>query len=111
MPLFPSDNLLTTLGVQPIQAAISAPDEDRPGAPHVALISYGLWQRRFGVGAPDVELGRLIRLDNEDYQIIGILPEAGSCTPVVCRSTGLGTSSNNTCRLNNWNHTKTTSWM
>ena len=69
---FPSGNLLTTLGVQPIQGRNFRPDEDRPGAPHVALISYGLWQRRFG-GAPDV-LGRPIRLDNEDYQIIGILP-------------------------------------
>ena len=69
---FLSDNLLTTLGVQPIQGRNFRADEDRPGAPHVALISYGLWQRRFG-GSPDV-LGRPIRLDNESYQIIGILP-------------------------------------
>jgi predicted permease len=69
---FPSDNLLTTYGVQPILGRNFRPDEDRPGAPHVALISYGLWQRRFA-GAPDV-LGRPIRLDNEDYQIIGVLP-------------------------------------
>src|SRR6266849_1498780 len=69
---FPSDNLLPTYGVQPILGRNFRPDEDRPGAPHVALISYGLWQRRFA-GSPDV-LGRPIRLDNEDYQIIGILP-------------------------------------
>ena len=69
---FPSDNLLTTYGVQPILGRNFRPDEDRPGAPHVALISYGLWQRHYG-GSPDV-LGRPIRLDNEDYQIIGIMP-------------------------------------
>jgi len=69
---FPSDNLLPTYGVQPILGRNFRPDEDRPGAPHVALISYGLWQRRFA-GSPEV-LGHAIRLDNEDYQIIGILP-------------------------------------
>ena len=69
---FPSDNLLTTYGVRPILGRNFRPDEDRPGAPHVALISYGLWQRRFA-GSPEV-LGRPVRLDNEDYQIIGVLP-------------------------------------
>jgi len=69
---FISDNLLTALGVRPMLGRNFRQDEDRPGGPHVALISYGLWQRRFG-GSPDV-LGRPIRLDSEDYQIIGILP-------------------------------------
>ena len=70
---FPSDNLLPTYGVQPILGRNFRPDEDRPGAAHVALISYGLWQRRFA-GTPDI-LGHPIRLDNEDYQIIGVLPQ------------------------------------
>jgi putative ABC transport system permease protein len=69
---FISDNLLTTLDVQPIEGRNFRPGEDRHGGPRVALISYGLWQRRFA-GSTDV-LGRLIRLDSEDYQIIGILP-------------------------------------
>ena len=69
---FPSDNLLPALGVQPILGRNFRRDEDRSGAPHVVLISYGLWQRRFG-GSPDV-LDRKIELDSEDYQIIGVLP-------------------------------------
>jgi predicted permease len=67
-----SDNLLTTLGVRPMLGRNFRRDEDRHGAARVALISYGLWQRRFA-GSPDV-LGRQIRLDSEDYQIVGILP-------------------------------------
>jgi putative ABC transport system permease protein len=66
-----SDNLLTTLGVRPMLGRNFRRDEDRHGAPRVALISYGLWQRRFA-GSPDA-LGRQIRLDSEDYQIVGIL--------------------------------------
>ena len=69
---FISDNLLTALGVQPMLGRNFRRDEDRHGAPHVVLISYGLWQRRFA-GSPDV-LGRQIRLDSENYQIVGILP-------------------------------------
>ena len=69
---FLSDNLLPALGVQPILGRNFRRDEDRHGAPRVALISYGLWQRRFA-GSPDV-IRSQIKLDNEDYQIIGILP-------------------------------------
>src|SRR6202165_879512 len=49
---FLSDNLLPTYGVQPILGRNFRADEDRPGAPHVALISYGLWQRTLA-GAPE----------------------------------------------------------
>jgi hypothetical protein len=69
---FISDNLLTTLGVQPMLGRNFRRDEDRPEAPHVTMISYGLWLRRFA-GSSDV-LGRPIRLDSKDYQIVGILP-------------------------------------
>jgi len=48
------------------------PDEDRPGGAPSVVISYGLWQRRFG-GAPDV-LGKSIDLDSRPYTLIGVLP-------------------------------------
>jgi putative ABC transport system permease protein len=63
---------LRTLGVAPkIGRDISA-DEDRPGAPHVVLVSDGLWRRRFSAD-PGV-LGRAIALDGNLYTVAGILP-------------------------------------
>jgi putative ABC transport system permease protein len=67
-----SGNLFWTLGVAPVVGRIFRPDEDRVGAPHVAVISHSLWQRRFG-GNRDVVTKR-IRLDSEDFEIIGVMP-------------------------------------
>ncbi len=60
------------LSVQPALGRGFREEEDRPGAAQVAVISYGLWQERFG-GAPDV-LGRAIELDAKLYQIVGVMP-------------------------------------
>jgi putative ABC transport system permease protein len=46
-------------------------DEDRPGGPHVAVISYGLWQSRFG-GKRDV-VGKTIELGGEPFVVTGVL--------------------------------------
>jgi putative ABC transport system permease protein len=63
---------LHTLGVSPqIGRDISA-DEDRPGSPHVVLLSDGLWRRRFSAD-PGVT-GRAITLDGNLYTIAGVLP-------------------------------------
>lgn len=64
--------LFKTLGVQPEIGRAFASSDDRLGSARVAIISYGLWQRRFG-GSSDV-LQRRIRLDGVDYDIIGITP-------------------------------------
>jgi len=69
-------NLFPTLGVQPFLGRNFRADDDRPGAARVAVISHGLWQRRFG-GAPDI-LQRTIRLNDEIYQIIGVMPRGFS---------------------------------
>jgi len=47
-------------------------NDDRHGAPPVALISYGLWPRRFG-GNPSI-LNRPITLDGHSYTVVGVLP-------------------------------------
>jgi len=65
-------SLLPTLGVQPVRGRNFASEETTKGRDHVALITYGLWQRQFGGG--DDTTGKSLRLDNVDYQIIGILP-------------------------------------
>ncbi len=65
-------SLLPTLQVQPIRGRNFLADETVKGRDRVALITYGLWQRQFG-GSEDTA-GKSLRLDNVDYQIVGILP-------------------------------------
>ena len=64
--------LLPLLGVDARLGRTFNADEDRAGGTPVALLSYGLWQRRFG-GSPEV-LGKPITLDAQPYTVIGILP-------------------------------------
>jgi putative ABC transport system permease protein len=47
------------------------PDEDRPGGDRVAVLSHGLWTRRFG-GDPSV-IGKTISLSGDPYTVIGII--------------------------------------
>lgn len=63
---------LNVLGVQPLRGRFLSPEEDRPGAPRVAVLSYAAWQKYFG-GAADL-LGRAILLDGEPFTVIGIMP-------------------------------------
>ena len=64
-------NFWSVLGVRPMLGRVFTEDEDNKGV-RVVLISYGLWQRRFG-GAADV-IGRGISLDDERYEVIGVMP-------------------------------------
>jgi len=66
-------NLFQVLGVQPEVGRVFTPDEDRPGAPHVALMSHELWVRRFGANRDIV--GREILLNNEKHTVVGVLPQ------------------------------------
>jgi putative ABC transport system permease protein len=63
---------LRTLGIAPQVGHDISPEEDRPGGPHVALISDSLWRRRFS-SHPDV-VGRALTLDGNLYTVIGVLP-------------------------------------
>jgi putative ABC transport system permease protein len=65
-------NLPDLLGVRPERGRTFAAAEDKPGAPAVALISHGLWERRFS-SSPGV-LGQGITLDNQSYSIVGVMP-------------------------------------
>jgi predicted permease len=66
-----SRNYFRLFGASPILGRTFAAEEDRPGGTRVALMSYGLWQRRFG-GAPAL-LGNTITLGGVPYTVIGIL--------------------------------------
>lgn len=65
-------SLFSTLQVQPLYGRTFRPEEDKPGADKAVLLSYSLWQRRFGGDRAIV--GRKIRLDRESAQVIGIMP-------------------------------------
>jgi len=65
-------DFLPTLGIGLVRGRNFLPEEDVPNAPHVALISYGLWSSRFGK-AEDV-LGKTISIDGDMNRIIGVLP-------------------------------------
>jgi putative ABC transport system permease protein len=67
-----STSLLPTLGVQPLYGRNLTAEEDREGGEKVALLSHGLWQRQFG--ADQEVVGRPIKLDEQTYTIIGVLP-------------------------------------
>jgi putative ABC transport system permease protein len=61
-----------TLGVKPAMGRAFLPMEEEPGNMQVALLSYGLWQRRFG-GEASV-INRLVTLDGKSYTVIGVMP-------------------------------------
>jgi putative ABC transport system permease protein len=65
--------LFRVLGVQPIVGRAFSDEEDRPGRNFVALLSYSLWQRRFG-GDPAI-VGKSIRLRNQVYTVNGVMPQ------------------------------------
>ena len=69
-----SPALMPVLGVGPVAGRGFGEDEEKPGAPAVAMIGEGLWARRFGRD-PSV-VGRTIRLNGKDFTIVGVTPEA-----------------------------------
>jgi len=65
-------NVFPILGVRLDRGRGFSADEDRPGGPMVAVLSYQLWERRFG-GDPSV-VGRKIQVSGKDRLIVGVLP-------------------------------------
>jgi putative ABC transport system permease protein len=65
-------NTMSLLAVEPALGRAFLPDEDRPGAPPVAILSHGLWQRRYA-GDRGI-IGQTIKLDEVPHNVIGIMP-------------------------------------
>lgn len=65
---------LQVLGVSPALGRDFTPEEERFGGPEAVLISYRLWQRRFG-GDPSV-LRKTLRLEKHSLPIVGVMPAA-----------------------------------
>jgi putative ABC transport system permease protein len=67
-----SASFLDVLGVQPLLGRNFRPDEELPNRNNVVLMSYGLWQSRFG-GSPAV-IGQSVTLAGFPFTVIGVLP-------------------------------------
>ena len=64
--------LFQVLGVEPLLGRGLTPDDARPGSPNVAVLSHGIWQRRFG-GDPQV-VGKPITINGASVTVVGVLP-------------------------------------
>jgi predicted permease len=83
-----SSELFSILGVTLLQGRAFLPEEDRPGAAPVIIISYGLWQRRYG-GSP-AAIGMPLVFEGKPYTVVGIAPAAFQLSGEVDVFTPLG---------------------
>src|SRR5882672_10582456 len=67
-----SANFFSVLGVEPVIGRTFQPGEDKPGAPRVVVLTYGMWQRRFG-GDKGI-IGESLTINGDPYTVIGVLP-------------------------------------
>jgi putative ABC transport system permease protein len=65
-------NFFDVFGVKPLVGRDFAPDDEKPGAPAVLLLSYEYWLRSFG-GDPTV-VGKVFRMNDKPHTVIGVLP-------------------------------------
>jgi putative ABC transport system permease protein len=66
-------NLFPTLGVNPIHGRQFLPEEQKQGNNRSVILSYGLWQRRFG--ADPAIVNQTIMLNGYGYLVVGIMPK------------------------------------
>src|SRR5713226_9316039 len=71
-----SSNLLPMLGVQAATGRLFLPEEDLPGHAATAVITYGIWARRYG-SVPGM-IGKSITINGVRYEVAGILPKSFS---------------------------------
>lgn len=72
MALTASWNMFQLLGVKPALGRFFDANDDRPEANGAAVLSWGLWKRRYG-GDRGI-IGQTIQLDAKPYTVIGVLP-------------------------------------
>ncbi|HKW74455.1 MAG TPA: ABC transporter permease [Terriglobales bacterium] len=67
-----SADVFPLLGVRMARGRAFLPEEDRAGAPPVAILGYGVWQRLFG--GDENAVGKSVNFDQKSYTIVGIAP-------------------------------------
>jgi predicted permease len=68
-----TDGTLPLLGIPPMLGRSFTHQDDSPGSPDTAIITYGFWKKKFG-GSSSV-IGQSITLDGKPREIIGVLPQ------------------------------------
>src|SRR5689334_13395890 len=66
-------NFLDATGMKPIMGRTFLPEENQPGKDQVAVLTYSLWQRRFG-GDPNI-LDKTITVNSIARRVIGVMPD------------------------------------
>jgi putative ABC transport system permease protein len=74
-----SSEYFKVFGVSPMIGRVFTSTEDLPGGPQAAVISYGLWQSRFG--SDRGIMGRTVLLNGAPYPVIGVLPAGAHLDP------------------------------
>ena len=69
---YATSDFFKVMGVDPLLGRTFVPEDAEPGTPDVAVLSYGLWQRRFG-GQPSI-VGQTIMLNDSKYTVVGVMP-------------------------------------
>ncbi len=67
-----SANFFSLLGVEAAIGRTFQAGEDQPGSPKVAILTHGMWQRKFG-GDPAI-VNQALTINGESYTVIGVLP-------------------------------------
>ncbi|HET6648047.1 MAG TPA: ABC transporter permease, partial [Pyrinomonadaceae bacterium] len=68
-----SANYFSVLGLRPVMGSAFAPDDERPGAQRVAVISEALWHRR--LASDPAVVGKTITLNGRTFSIVGVTPK------------------------------------
>ena len=76
-----TSGFFSLLGIQPVAGRTFTPEEDKPGASSVVMLSHRLWQSRFG--SDPASVGRTLMLDGRGYTLVGILPAAFRMAPTT----------------------------
>jgi predicted permease len=71
-----ADGFFSTLGVAPLMGRVLLAGDHQPGHNSVAVLSHGLWQRRFG--GDRAILGRTLTLDGLPTTVVGVMPPSFS---------------------------------
>jgi len=80
-----SANLFSLLGVNPARGRWFASGEDKPGAGHVLILSYGLWQGSFGGNSNLVN--QTAQLNGQSYTVVGVMPPTFKFPPAFSATT------------------------
>jgi putative ABC transport system permease protein len=68
-----SPNFFRVLGIQPFLGRTFVPDDDKPGAPAVLVVSHSYWQRKFG-GDRNI-IGEVFEMNDRPHTVVGVLPD------------------------------------